>query len=801
MINNKLALSLLKAESSDEIIALLGEEGYWEQSTAWRPLGDDESNFGIINNQQGDPFSALTEKLINSMDAILVGECLKRGIDPESPAAPSSIREAIARFFEGHAGPLGDSDGRVELWEDKAFISSMAKRIYLVASGERKSPNLQVVDDGEGQSPLDFPATFMSIQRANKAKIQFVQGKWNMGGTGVFTFCGDPHNFQVLFSKRDPKLLSADAPSDDHNWGFTVVRKRPPREMERRAVFEYLAPGGLEQGKGEVLQCDHDQLPILPVESPPALYKGQAGHGTLVKMVDYKWNSSEASRSSVLVGKGIYTQIDCCLPYSPLPIRIFEGRNFKSSSAAVTSLGLVNRLRMQAKENMENESPIKGELNVEGQRIPIEVSVFKGGAKPEAYVANYGVLLVVNGQKHGAISKAFFTRKSVNKSSIRKSMVAILDCSYIDREIRDGLFMASRDRMRKNDFYKILESQLASFLNNDHQLKEINNRRRQEELEKVLNDDSPFEDILKKLLTKSPLLHKYFRLGNKVPAPFNEGGSGGGAHSEFDGVKHPTFFHFKKGGVHKTRQAEVGKVVRLEFVTDAVDEYFSRDRYQGSRKVVELGGKSLSGNWGSLHDGVVVFNLSPPDVVDVGETFNLSFGVGDETMISPLTCVCDLEIVEARTSPTSGTSGRGRAPNTGSGKVGSNAHFAIPEIHRSSHLLKKEDGWTEHSAMSVTLEEGKASSFIYNSMNRFLVDAYKESKTDKRLLENQFKLGLALLSLAVIDGYENRSEDQERELDVEGEIEYFTSSVAPVILPIVEALSSISLDDDFEVES
>ena len=42
-------------------------------------------------------------------------------------------------------------------------------------------PCLTVADQGEGQTPDTFPDTFMSIQRNNKLRIPFVQGKFNMG--------------------------------------------------------------------------------------------------------------------------------------------------------------------------------------------------------------------------------------------------------------------------------------------------------------------------------------------------------------------------------------------------------------------------------------------------------------------------------------------------------------------------------------------------------------------------------------------------------------------------------------------
>lgn len=81
-----LCLALIKADTEDEVIRLLKEAGYWDQPGAWRFYGDRETNFNTIGNQQSRPDAALVEKLINSVDARLMSECLLRGIDPEGPS-------------------------------------------------------------------------------------------------------------------------------------------------------------------------------------------------------------------------------------------------------------------------------------------------------------------------------------------------------------------------------------------------------------------------------------------------------------------------------------------------------------------------------------------------------------------------------------------------------------------------------------------------------------------------------------------------------------------------------------------
>src|SRR6266436_40953 len=98
MNNNQkkeLCLALMWADSEKEVVQILTDAGYWENKRVWRLYGDRENNFSTIGNQQNRPDAALVEKLINSVDARLMHECLSLGINPESPAAPQSIREAL----------------------------------------------------------------------------------------------------------------------------------------------------------------------------------------------------------------------------------------------------------------------------------------------------------------------------------------------------------------------------------------------------------------------------------------------------------------------------------------------------------------------------------------------------------------------------------------------------------------------------------------------------------------------------------------------------------------------------------
>jgi hypothetical protein len=322
-----LCLSLMKADTEDEVISLLEEAGYWENTLAWRNYGDNESNFSTIGNQSSRPDAALVEKLVNSVDHRLINECLTHGIDPESPEAPRSVRDAVARFFDQEVRPEGLTAGRIGEW-DKELRKSVAEGITLAATGstpsQRGNPCFTIADSGEGQTPEMMPYTFLSLPShgSNKIKIPFVQGKFNMGSTGVLQFCGT-RNLQLIVSRRNPATLNNRAEhASDEQWGITVVRREVSKGGSRSSVYTYLAPllsAEAKPGEGGVLRFSAEDMPLFP-EGGDA-YARRAQWDTLVKL--YEYSAKGYSNSHILRKDGLLYRLDLLLPDVALPIRLY----------------------------------------------------------------------------------------------------------------------------------------------------------------------------------------------------------------------------------------------------------------------------------------------------------------------------------------------------------------------------------------------------------------------------------------------------------------------------------------------
>jgi len=126
-----------------------------------------------------------------------MAECLKRGIDPESEEAPKNIRDAVAMLFEDRRAQ-NDEAGTLRNWSAEKRTQH-ARFITLAATGGRptrgqrtKKMCVTIADQGEGQSAARFPRTILSLNAKNKQRIRFVQGKFNMGGSGALRFVDHP---------------------------------------------------------------------------------------------------------------------------------------------------------------------------------------------------------------------------------------------------------------------------------------------------------------------------------------------------------------------------------------------------------------------------------------------------------------------------------------------------------------------------------------------------------------------------------------------------------------------------------
>jgi hypothetical protein len=821
-----LCVGLLNAETEDEVIALLREAGYWEDPAVWRHYGDVDNNWGQGGNQQSLAEAALVEKIVNAVDARLINECLERGIDLKGPDAPKSIRAAVSRFFEGGSGDRISIGGFVEEWTSEK-IREIAQGITLCGTGTKPILNLTISDCGEGQTPRKLPTTIMSLNKSNKMYIPFVQGQFNQGGTGALRFCGK-NNLQLVISRRNPKLLGSDPDEEDSDWGFTVVRRERPAGGRRNSIYTYLAPVGVgsahPERKGDVLSFSAPSLNIYPDKESP--YGREASYGTAIKLFDYKYLGE---RSNIIRGRSILSRLDLLLPEIALPIRVYEfrkrenGKYLDPGSRETTLSGLRRRLANTA--NVEKGFPITIPFSPAGEQLYATVYAFKpaGTARDDdetddaeantraklggltRYRKREGVLFVRNGQTQATLPKDFFRRDSIKLKTIADDILVFVECDKMNDDVREDLFMPSRDRLTDNDFKGELIDGLEQALRGDDTLRKLRNQRQLERMSERIKDDKPLADVLQQLIRTSPNLTALLQLGQRITAPFNTNPATQ-EEKPFKGEVYPSFFKIKNvpyGEVHK-RGCPINYRMRLSFETDARDDYFSR-RIEGGKFsliwVDDAGAEHKVSTVGpNLRHGAASVMATLPDDVEVGQVRRFIARTEDtrskfENRID-VTIRPQAEHREGGNRPRKERRTPSRTPGKDREKPRELATPRIVPVYRD-RWAEQRPAFDEYTGMRMEVEydgdDNEIPTFRINMDNTPLLNEIKQRRLEDASARNQFMYGNVLVGLSILlqDKEKSDAPDDAKEIKVEDRIEMTCRALAPFML----SLTSLGLED------
>jgi hypothetical protein len=780
----KLCVSLINADSENEVIELLKKAHLWEDRDCWRDFGDNDNNYSTAGAQQADPIAALVEKLVNSADARLMNGCQLAGIQPDSELAPPSVRHAVAQFIENSAAPGKEN----------------AQKITLAATGDKSDPCLTIVDLGEGQTPARVPETFMSLNKSNKLRIPFVQGKFNMGGTGVFRFCGQ-RSIQLVLTRRNPAILVS-ANKDDNFWSFSIVRRDAPTMGEKNSVYRYLAPVEVEgEQKRGVLRFPAETMKILPDGKIP--YALAAGYGSLIKLYNYKYKG----KSHILMKDGLLSAVGIRLPNPALPIMFHECRKYEGKEGSFNNpfTGLVVRMSDDRAGNLEDGFPYDESATIDGQPLLLRLYGFKSGKADTYRNKSEGVLFVVNGQTQGTLHSRFFKRNSIKFDYIADSLLLYIDCSKMERRAQEELFMNTRESLAESEFRFEIERQLEKIISKNEALREFNNRRRQEKIKDKIQDDKALENTLKNILKKSPALSALFLSGPRINDAFSTKSVATG--ENYAGSQFPNFFRFrnKSEGHVLLRNCEFGRGTRISLETDVENHYFGRSKEAGSYTVScsSMAGEQIEirNHDINLVNGIATLTIALPDHVTVGKQIQLEICVSDDSRLEPFVNRAILTVVpkseassvsQTRTKPPSNEVGEDRLAPSG---------LALPTA-----VWVYENEWEQHafdkfSALKIqhSSEPNDSSTkdmnlaaydFFINADNFYLLNELKRSTGNEATLQEQFKIGMILIGLALI--YDSKDAAQGDAL--EETVDKMTRSVAMMLLPMINALGDLNFD-------
>jgi len=775
-----LALSLAKAETEKNVVQILRNANFWTDEKAWKEIDQSSGNWSTIGNQQSFPDTALVEKIINSVDSVFMRECLREGIQPESKDAPKSIAEAQKKYFGIYNSKLSSIDASAR--------SKLAENIFLVATGGRGhnvNPSYSIIDLGEGQTSESFPNTFLALNKGNKNKIQFVQGKFGMGGTGVFRFGSPEHNLQLIISKRDPEIK--DKVKNDQ-WGITVIRRIPPTGQMRSSVFTYLAPGA------KILSFVSHSLPLLPGDNLQA-YKKPLKYGTFIKIYEYQIGTGRLRSDAT---RHLHNRLSLLMPDIALPIKVADVRYRKSPIKILSGLSV--RLDEDKRDNLEDNFPGSGELTIEGQKMDYSIYAFKAG-KRETYAGNEGIIFTVNGQVHGFLPKNFFEHKAVGMSYLSDSILVIIDCSKIDRGVQEKLFMNSRDRLAGGPLQNAIERQLEDVIKNHQGLRALREKRRREDIENKLQDSKPLADVLEKIIKKSPGLASLFLKGVRIKNPFKF--TGVVEQEEFRGREFPTHFKLVKAyPKEKPKICPINMRFRVQYETDANNDYFKRDREPG-KLILKINGTPSEEYSLNLWNGLATLAVGINQKEKVGIKLYFHTEVMDLTRVEPFSDEFYIEIDKTKKKIEGKNGKRKKPPGKGVGEDRQKpTYLDIPNTVEVRRDKWHKYGFDKKSALKV-IDAGEEAGydFFINMDNVYLQMEIKENtKIDPRLLEARFKYGMVLIGVSLLDFDEKRKKMEELnmqkndDVSIYEKISLFSGAISPTLLPMISSLGDLEIE-------
>jgi hypothetical protein len=775
---------LLKAEDETEVDGILQQAGYLnDDPDIWQPFGEYEMNFNLIGNQQADPTAALVEKVINAIDAVLMSENFKRGIDPESQQAPQSMVEAVETFF-------GVRDGRLENLLAKQQ-TALADNIHLIAVGAKKSPSYLIIDRGEGQTPDAFPETFLSLHRSNKMRIPFVQGKFNSGGTGILQFCGR-RNYELIASRRHPASPSAPVDQTRDLWGFTLVRRLLPGGGRKSSVYVYLAP------KRKIFSFAAEGIKVLPggssADNPAKPYAVELKFGTCIKLYNYRWKARSVATTEARYELERYLHSPC------LPFRITETRDYKANYYSTTLSGVWVGVNLDAGDEgkkVEKGFPADGMLNLPNVGpLPYQIVLFRPDVSSRHFP--HGIYFTVNGQVHGQLP-ANFVSANLKFDYLSDSLLVSVDSTAMNEQVREDFFMASRDRLRRNEVYYEIQEGLKEELKNHAGLREHNALRRQRDLEKALSDEREAVDFFQSLIKSDPSIASLLGLGNRLVTT-----TGPTDESTFAGRKFPTYFRLsKEPKAGLVKHCPVNRTVRIEFETDGENNYFTRADSPGH---IEFDPPNLSLS-SHLWNGEFSTRLQMPWNANVGDVVEVTVKVSDverDVKGGPFVCKFILKGTPEVDQPTSSP---GPTPKP-KPKPDTNGKQATPGLGLPTIVEVRRDEWdkpllnfNEFSAIRITHNEENGYIFYINVENTFLLTEMTRARDDdKPLMKFWFVYGLTLCAMGILQDEKRRlihMNDERAEPENGGDeegvenvdrVSRYCTGLSRVIVPIIRRL-------------
>ncbi len=271
---------------------------------------------------------------------------------------------------------------------------------------------------------------------------------------------------------------------------------------------------------------------------------------------------------------------------------------------------------------------------------------------------------------------------------------------------------------------------------------------------------------------------------------------------EFNGKEFPNYFKLtKEYSKEKPKICPINKRFRVQYETDARNDYFKRDKDPGELilKISEI----LTENYFlNLWNGLATLTIEIPQGAKIGDKLYFQSEVIDLKRIEPFIDEFCVE-VDKEQNETDGKKGkRKKPPSEEPGDDRQEPTFLnIPnafEVRRNEWDKHKFD---EKSALKVVYAgEQEGYDFFINMDNIYLQMEIKENvKIDPKLLEARFKYGMVLLGISLLDfdskskKFQKTSLQKDESTSIYEKISLFSRAISPTLLPMIASLGDLEI--------
>ncbi|MGH8529408.1 MAG: hypothetical protein ACRETN_06130 [Nevskiales bacterium] len=645
---HEVCLTLLQAESEKTVQTLVESIAEMEKASNWRPLDNRETNFNVTSNQASDGGKALTELMTNMVDAVLTRHALQKGVDPKGPQAPRTMYEAVDKLVKPmQGGKLVNLDSNDPWLRDFA-----SKNLVIGITGARNKkeglPCYTFVDNGEGQKPEDFSRTFLSLSEGNKRGIPFVQGKYNMGSSGVLGYCGRRW-FKFILSRRfDGKA----------QWGWTLMRRRPAAGMP---IAEYFV-----LPDGSIPSFDADV--IFPFKKGDGKrYDGVLlKTGTVIKLYDYQVGAR------FLSFRGAREALNENLVETILPFRLLDFRQKPDSKRGGDRAegidprpfyGMEFLLLRSHKEGRPDEPESEDDDEVAAdERISVgkvedpelgEISInaiaLKRRIPSWLESTNNRVFHTLNGQVQFKQTRGYLT--DCGFPALKDRVVVIIDASNLTFGAHNDVWKGDREHIRNTIVGERYRELVTLTIKESIGLKKLQAKVAREEMERTTKEER--NDLFQKLVDKDPTLANLLTgIDPVIRLP-----AGGGVNGKDQGTGNiesrysPTYIQFEGKAAHKGIEIPINRTRPVGARTDAENGYLNRPDNPG--RVILPG--EISSRFAvrqHLNDGRLMIFFDPVESnLRVGQQFTFNVGLQDTAMPEAVEDSLTIRIAEEETPP------------------------------------------------------------------------------------------------------------------------------------------------------